>query len=421
MITLPYGKTGMPLEEGNAAVLHSHIAELKSDVPGRELVRRALEAPIGSPRLRDLAKGKKTCCFIISDHTRPVPSRDIVPEMLAEIREGSPDIDVFFLVATGCHRETRPDELRAKLGDEIFESAKILVHDCDSEDNIKIGVLPSGAPLVLDKKALDADLMVAEGFIEPHFFAGFSGGRKSILPGICDRVTVLGNHCGAFIDSPFARTGILENNPIHIDMVDAVKQAGLDFIVNCIIDENKNTAAAFAGDPIKAHEAGCRELLGYCRIEADPSDIVITTNGGAPLDQNFYQCVKCMTAAEAAAVEGGVIIALSECADGIGGDYFYAQMSGPQTAQELYDSFLEVPMEQTPPDQWQSQIFARVLAHHPVIVVTRPELKEVVEKCKCMYAPTAQQALEMAFEIKGRDARVTVIPDGVSVMVQMKK
>jgi nickel-dependent lactate racemase len=421
MMILPYGKTGMPFEEGDAPVLYSRISELKSDVAGKELVKRALEHPIGSPRLKDLAKGKKTCCFLISDHTRPVPSRDIVPLMLDEIREGSPDIDLFFLVATGCHRSTRPEELRAKLGDEIFENEKILIHDCDSEDNIRVGVLPSGAPLIIDKKALEADLLVAEGFIEPHFFAGFSGGRKSILPGICARVTVLGNHCGEFIDSPYARTGILENNPIHTDMVSAVRQAGLDFIVNCVIDENKDTAMAFAGDPILAHEEGCRQLLKYCRIEAEASDIVVTTNGGAPLDQNFYQCVKCMTAAEAACREGGVVIALPECADGIGGDDFYAQMSTEETAQQLYDRLTTVPRDDTEPDQWQSQIFARVLAHHTVIVVTRPELKDVVESSKCLYAATADEALAMARAIKGEDASLAVIPDGVSVMVKAEE
>lgn len=421
MILLPYGKTGMLLEEGDASILRSEISKMKSDVPGRELVKKALENPIGSPRLRDLAVGKKTCCFIISDHTRPVPSRDIVPAMLEEIREGSPDIDLFFLVATGCHRGTESEELREKLGDEIFENERIAVHDCDSADNVEIGILPSGAPLVLDKKALDAELLVAEGFIEPHFFAGFSGGRKSILPGICDRVTVLGNHCSAFIDSPFARTGKLIDNPIHEDMVSAVRMAGLDFIVNCIIDEDKNTAMAFAGDPVKAHEEGCKILLDYCRVLAEPSDIVITTNGGAPLDQNFYQCVKCMTAAEAVAVEGGVIIALSECADGAGGDYFIKQMSGPETAQELYDSFLKVPMNETPPDQWQSQIFARILAHHPVIVVAKPEMKEIIESCKCTYCYTAEEALALAKKMKGENAKVTIIPDGVSVIADVKR
>jgi len=456
MIKLPYGKNGMMLEEGDAKVLYSRVAEMKaaSGVSGRQLVRTALENPVGGVgessenavggagessensaggvRLRDLARGKKTCTFIISDHTRPVPSKDIVPEMLAELRAGNPSIDITLLVATGCHRETRPEELRAKLGDEVFEREKIVVHDCD-HGNVEIGVLPSGAPLVIDELAVKADLLVAEGFIEPHFFAGFSGGRKSILPGICDRVTVLGNHCGEFCASPFARTGILEGNPIHEDMLSAVRQAGLDFIVNAIIDSEKRTVAVFAGDPVEAHLAGCAYLSGFCQIEAEPADIVITSNGGAPLDQNFYQAVKCMTAGEAAAKEGGVIIALSESADGIGGDDFYKQMSGAPGAAELYAQLSAVPREATVQDQWQSQIFARILAHHTVIVVAQSGMREAVEACKCLYAASADEALAMAKRIvaeRGRtDGRmanglegyaptVTIIPDGVSVIVK---
>lgn len=417
MITLPYGKNGMPFEEGGAKILSSRISELKVDRDGRSVVRAALESPIGSPRLRELAKGKKTCTFILSDHTRPVPSRDIVPEMLGEIRAGNPDIDITFLVATGCHRGTTPEELREKLGDEIFMKEKIAVHDCD-RDNVRIGVLPSGAPLVIDRLACEADLLVAEGFIEPHFFAGFSGGRKSVLPGIADRVTVLGNHCGAFIASPFARTGILENNPIHEDMVSAARQAGLDFIVNAVIDKDKNTVAAFAGDPEAAHATGCAFIRDYCIIETEPADITVTTNGGAPLDQNLYQSVKCMSAAEAANRDGGVIIALAECANGIGGDSFFAQMSTGETAAELYERLSAVPQDKTVPDQWESQVFARILSHHTVIVVTRPELREVVEKCGCVYAGTADEALIKAKERLGQDASVTVIPDGVSVIVR---
>ena len=154
-----------------------------------------------------------------SDHTRPVPSRDILPNMLRELKEGNPNIAVTLLVATGFHRPTSSKELEEKLGREIMEQCKIVVHDCrDPERNVKIGTLPSGAPCVIDKIAVETDLLIAEGFIEPHFFAGFSGGRKSVLPGIADQVTVLGNHCSRFIDSPFARTGILDGNPIHSDM-----------------------------------------------------------------------------------------------------------------------------------------------------------------------------------------------------------
>ena len=203
MIRIPYGKTFIEYDEGGAPVLCSRIGELKAEGGGQEIVRAAMAAPIDSPRLRELARGKKNCVVIVSDHTRPVPSRDILPPLLEELREGSPEIEITLLVATGFHRPTGAKELEDKLGREIMDSCRVVVHDCrDAASNVEIGTLPSGAPCVIDRLAVETELLVAEGFIEPHFFAGFSGGRKSVLPGVADQVTVLGNHCSRFIDSP---------------------------------------------------------------------------------------------------------------------------------------------------------------------------------------------------------------------------
>ena len=418
MIYLPYGKQMLPFASDNATVLESGIHALRPDAGGAELVCKAMANPIASAKLSELAKGKKTCTLIISDHTRPVPSKDILPEMLRQLRQGNPNIDITLLVATGCHRDTTREELLAKLGREIYDREKIVVHDCaDPDGNVQIGILPSGAPLVIDKLAANADLLVAEGFIEPHFFAGFFGGRKSVLPGVCDRVTVLGNHCGAFIVSPYARTGVLEGNPIHRDMAAAAKMANLRYIVNVVINGAKETVAAFAGDPIEAHAAGCAFLKSHCCVKAAPADIVITTNGGAPLDQNLYQCVKSMTAAESLARKGGVIILTVECADGIGGDGFYRSLKECASPAQLYADMTATPQSQTIPDQWQSQILARVLMEHTVILVTRPELKTVAEEMKMRYAETLAEALDYARALVGEGASVTVVPDGVSVIV----
>lgn len=418
MIRLPYGHQPLEFDDRNAQVLVSAASELKAAPDGRQAVREALDFPIGSPCLRELAKGKKTCTIIISDHTRPVPSKDILPEMLREIREGSPDIEITLLSATGFHRLTTEEELRAKLGDEIFENEKQAVHNsADPSSNVQIGILPSGAPLVIDRLAAETDLLVSEGFIEPHFFAGFSGGRKSVLPGVCDRVTVLGNHCGEFIASPYARTGILEGNPIHRDMVAAAEMAHLAFIVNVVIDEDKKTVRAFAGDFRKAHEAGCEFLRGYCGIKTGAHDIVITTNGGAPLDQNIYQCVKCMTAAEAAAGDDGIIIVAAECADGTGGDGFYRSLKDCASAAELYGRLSSTPQDETIPDQWESQVLARILKDHKVFFVTRPELRQTVEDMKMTYAAGVDEAVAAAKAIKGENASVAVIPNGISVIV----
>ncbi len=422
MLHLPYGHTTVPLNETGTTVLRSRIDELKSNRSGEELVKDAMAHPIGCIRLNALAKGKKNCTLIISDHTRPVPSRDILPPMLAELREGNPDIKITLLVATGCHRGTTRDELVEKLGEEIAATEDIVVHNAENIDgNVEIGVLPSGAPLVIDRIAVETDLLVSEGFIEPHFFAGFSGGRKSVLPGVSDRITVLGNHCSAFIDSPLSRAGILKDNPIHGDMIAAAKMAKLAYIVNVVIDEEKQTVAAFAGDPLGAHAAGCAFLRPYCEVRAKQADIVITTNGGAPLDQNVYQCVKGLSTAEAAAKENGILIIAAECADGVGGDNFYHSLKDCENAETLYDTFMDTPQNETIPDQWQSQILARILKHTRVIFVTRAEMEQTIRDMKMEYAPSLAAALKTARQIKGDDASVTVIPNGVSMIVRSDK
>ena len=416
MIRIPYGKTYLEYDEKGAPVLYSHIGELHAEEDGYEIVRTAMENPIDSPRLRELAKGKKNCVIIISDHTRPVPSRDILPNMLRELQEGSPNIVVTLLVATGFHRLTNRKELEEKLGREIMEQCRIVVHDCrDPERNVKIGTLPSGAPCVIDRLAVETELLIAEGFIEPHFFAGFSGGRKSVLPGIADQRTVLGNHCSRFIDSPFARTGILDGNPIHYDMLAAAKMAKLAFIVNVVIDEDKKTVAAFAGNYLTAHRRGCDYMLDYFKTTPVKADVVVTSNGGAPLDQNIYQCVKGMTAAEACCEEGGVIILCAECADGHGGEGFYRALRDCESPSALYAKQMATPQNETVPDQWESQILARILMHHTVIFVTRPELKNIVEDMKMRFAPSLEAAIAQAAAMGKK--KTAFIPNGISVII----
>lgn len=418
-ITIPYGKTHLSWDYPYDGLLTSRVDQLKSERSGRELVEAAMAAPIGSKSLEVLAAGKETCTIIISDHTRPVPSRDILPPMLAALRRGNPEIRVTLLVATGFHRPTTTAELESKLGKEIAETEKIVVHDAfDASSNVEIGILPSGAPLVIDRVAVETDLLISEGFIEPHFFAGFSGGRKSVLPGVCDKTTVLGNHCGAFIASPCARTGILEGNPLHRDMVAAAEMAKLAFIVNVVIDEDKKTVAAFAGDFRAAHETGVAFLRQFCEVQAVPGDIVVTSNGGAPLDQNVYQSVKGLTAAEATAKEGAVLIMCAELADGTGGDGFYTSLRDCETPAAHFAQCAATPQSETIPDQWESQILARILMKHRVIFVSRPEMAQTLREMKLEYAPDLATALAMAREDKGENAKITLIPNGISVMVK---
>ncbi len=420
-VAFPYGKEFLThsFEDFQLkAVLTSKIHDYKSALSQEALVEDALKFPIGSKPLQELAKGKHNVVIIASDHTRPVPSKIIIPAMLREIRKGNPDADITILIATGCHRGTERSELVAKFGEEIVEKEKIVVHNCDDEENlVNIGTLPSGGQCTINRIAWEADLLCAEGFIEPHFFAGFSGGRKSVLPGIAGRESVLANHCSEFIADANSRTGILNGNRIHQDMVWAARQAKLAFIVNVVINAKKEAIYAVAGDMEAAHQKGCEFLSSLCQVSAEKTDIVITTNGGYPLDQNIYQAVKGMTAAEAAVKKGGVIIMIASSSDGCGGEDFRRQLSEESDINKTLSLFLSRGRNETVPDQWQTQVFIRVLNHAQVIYISQVE-DSLVRSLHMTTAHSIEEALQIAYgKLKNQNASITAIPDGVSVMV----
>lgn len=422
-VKLPYGKEFIELEvDDNVDILVSQAGEFKAEKSEEDLVRDALLNPIGSEKLSDLVKGKEKITIITSDHTRPVPSHITMPILLEEIRSTNPEADITILIATGFHRPTTHEELVNKFGEEIVNNEKIIVHKSGvDEDMVELDRLPSGGRLLLNKHAINTDLLISEGFIEPHFFAGFSGGRKSVLPGVASEKTVLANHCSKFIASDYSRTGILDENPIHKDMAFAAEQARLAFILNVVIDAEKKIINAFAGDRVKAHARGCDFVRGLSTIEGVNADIAITSNGGYPLDQNVYQSVKSMTAAEAAAADDGIIIEVSRCNDGHGGESFYKTFKEAADPKDIEDRVLQIPMEETIADQWEIQILARILVRHKVIFVTDPENKQLIEDMHMTYAESLEEALAMAREIKGEDAKIAFVPDGVSVIVNKKK
>ena len=418
---IPFGrqKQLLHLDESRIAAVLRPAGEEDGGADQAAIVREALGAPIGSPRLMELARDARRVLVITSDHTRPVPSRITMPPLLEEIRRGRPDAEITILIATGMHRPTTREELIAKLGAEIVEAEHIVVHNAyDAAAMAHFGTLPSGGELWLNALLRETDLVVAEGFIEPHFFAGFSGGRKSILPGIAAEKTVRYNHNAGFIASPYARAGSLEQNPIHRDMLYAAERAGLRFILNVLIDGEKRVVGAVAGDPRQAHEAGCAMCGRRVSVRPVVADIAVTSNGGYPLDQNVYQSVKGMTAAEACVRPGGVIIMNAALGDGHGGEDFYrwfADRSGPEAVMRDIES---IPAEATRFDQWEAQILARILLKARCIFVTGPENRALIEAMHMTWAPDADTALAMAGELVGPDSRVTVIPDGVGVIVK---
>ncbi len=394
--------------------LHSYTPTDNED----NLVKSAISNPIGTPMLRDMVKDKHNIVVIASDHTRPVPSKIIIPQILSEIRKGNPDASITILIATGCHRETTKEELIEKFGKEIVDNENIVIHDCIDDDNmVSLGTLPSGGDLIINRIAADADFLCAEGFIEPHFFAGFSGGRKSVLPGIASRTTVLANHCSQFIAHPNSRTGVLDGNPIHNDMLYAAKAAKLDFIVNVVIGAEKQILYAVAGDCDMAHKVGVQFLNNYAQVNAVPADIAISTNGGYPLDQNIYQSCKGMTAAEATVKDGGVIIMLSSSIDGHGGESLYDTFKNEESNEKLEKQFMDTPPKKTLPDQWQAQIYVRIMRNHKVIYISEVD-DNIIRDFHMIPAHSIEEAVSIADEILGYKGTITAIPDGISVIVR---
>ncbi len=419
---IPYGREGINFslpDEKIAGVLTSKASEYQPELEQQALVNRALASPAGSKKLSQLAKNKDEVVVICSDHTRPVPSKFIIPPLLTEIRKGNPEASIKLLIATGFHRASSREELEEKFGQEIVENEEIVMHKSSEESNmVDCGTLPSGGRLRLNRTAVEADLLIAEGFIEPHFFAGFSGGRKSVLPGVASKETVLANHCGEFIAHEKARTGIIEGNPMHKDMLYAADKVGLAFILNVAINEEKEIINAFAGDFKEAHEKGCRFVAELAGARAWPADIVITTNGGHPLDQNIYQAVKGMTAAEATCKPGGVIIIAAECSDGHGGESFYKTFREASSIQQIREDIRGRDRKETVPDQWESQILARILDKFEVIMITESP-QAMVENMHMTKARSMEEALDLADKkLDKRDSSITVIPDGVGVIVQ---
>ena len=418
-IPIPYYTSTLALhveEENLKAVLTAKMHGFHAEKSQEQLVLDALEHPVDSPRLRTLAEGKRNIVIVTSDHTRAVPSKITLPLLLKEIRSGNLDADITILIATGLHRPTTEEEQRRMFGDEIVDHEKIAINNAFApEQFVELCTLPSGAVFQVNRLAAECDLLVTEGFVEPHFFAGFSGGRKSILPGICSERTVNENHSYKAVSHPRSNSGMLKDNPIHADMLCAAKAVNVQFIFNVALDGEKKIVAAWAGDLEKAHEAGVAFIRQWSQCPVVTGDIVVTSNGGYPLDQNLYQSPKAMATAEACAGEDGVIIMCCSCCDGMGGAHF-GQLIQRGTPDEIDRYLSSIPPEKTIPEQWCTQVCVRVLRKHPVILVTTFLSHDEVRKANMIPASTPDEALEIAYRLKGKQASVVVIPDGVSVL-----
>ena len=410
-VDLLYGKSQIKLElpEGKPIQMLESTPYAPAGSP-EAILRDALAQPIGSPGLAALTQTARKILLITNDNTRPMPSRLTIPAIIGSFFHPEAFYDITILIATGLHRPMSPEEMREQFGDDICAKYKLVNHVAQDQDSLtSFGPMSTGNELRLNKLVAESDLVIAEGFIEPHFFAGFSGGRKSILPGIAGASTILANHKPEHIAHPGARQSNLADNPIHTECVEAARLSGLRFILNVALDKDKRIIAAFAGDPEKAHEEGCRFVENAMSVDAVQTEIVITTNNGYPLDRNLYQVVKGIDTASTIAKDGGVIIALARCVDHVGHTGFRDLILSCSSVGELREKMTISPSEV---DKWQAQVLAKALSKCRVILVSEGIERALAERMFFSYAQSADEALAMALTMAGKDAAISVLPEG---------
>ena len=367
VVRLAYGTEGLDIEvPGDATVIRPRHRAAAADAAA--LLRESLERPVAGPPLRAILRRGARVAISVCDVTRPQP-RPVMLSALAEAFAGTiADDDVTVLIATGTHRASSEAERRSMLGDEVLRRWRVVDHDArDPATLVDLGTVDD-VPVALARPWVEADIRITTGFVEPHFFAGFSGGPKMVAPGLAGLSTTLALHNAHRIGDPRATWGVIEGNPVH-DAVRAIaRTTGVDFALDVLLDDDQRVTRAFGGEVLAMHAAACAAAREEAMVPVDgPFDIVITTNSGYPLDQNLYQSVKGMSAAATVVHDGGVIVCAAECRDGLPDHGSYADLlASASTPADLMAQILASPV--TIPDQWQVQIQARVQAKARVLV-----------------------------------------------------
>jgi nickel-dependent lactate racemase len=413
-ISLPYGRSSIAGEvPDSVAVEFANPREWLEKQSERELVIAAMSHPSGQRRLRELASGARSAVIVTCDKTRGVPSQITMPLILEELSSaGLPSDCVSILVATGLHKGETEADVRERIGSEL-QGMEVSVHDSDEHDPLSfLGNLSSGTPLYLNSGVLETDLVILESTVEPHFFAGFTGGSKMILPGVAGSETIIHNHSWQNIDDSRSRYGVADN-PIRRDSNEALGFLKKTFALNLVLGYDKRIVFASSGDPIHSFNKAAEEVSAHSEIKIiSQPNLVITTNGGFPLDRNVYQCVKGISVPEDVLRQDTRIVMVGECIDGTAHDEFRNLLSDG-TPDEVYSKLekSDAPVR----DQWQVQVLCRILRQNPVWFVTRNELQIDIESMHMHYASTIQEALNSAQLATGE--RVLVVPQGPSTIL----
>jgi len=422
-ITLEYGKTGLQFDIPDKNLVKILSMSNPTPIPDTYIeITKSLLRPIGlNQSLFDMVKGRKNACILICDKTRPVPNKILLPPILKTFHAaGLKHDDILILIATGIHRPNLGDELTELVGEEIKNNYRIENHySNDLSSHKHLGKSSKGADVWIDKRFIESEFKITMGFIEPHLMAGFSGGRKLIVPGIASIETMKYMHGPEMLAHPNAREGVIEGNPFHEEALEIAKMAGTDFIVNVALNEQRQICGIFSGDLEKAHLKGIEFVRNYVRKTVPaPVDIVITTSAGYPLDATYYQAIKGLTAAMPIVKEGGTIIIAAECSEGIGSDEFIKLVKESSD----FDKFLNKIFHKNffVIDQWQLQEFVKVAKKANIILVSSGLTTEQKDSIHIQWAETVQDALTICFERHGKDAKIVAIPKGPYILAEIE-
>jgi nickel-dependent lactate racemase len=403
-VAIPYGQHQLFLKDIGAQRVQILEARRSSPDP----VRLALAAPIGSPRLRELVGPGQKVAIITSDISRPCPTHKLLPAVMDELSAaGIADGDVLVVFGLGTHREQTQQEREALAGSEM--AARLRLIDSDPNDTVRVGVTSRGTPIEIFRPVYESDIRIVLGNVEPHYFAGFSGGVKAIVPGVCSAATIRANH--AWMVNPLARAGALDDNPVRQDLEEGAALVGVHFMLNVILDGDKNIIAAAAGHPIAAHRWACQIVSALSLSPVDElADIVLVGAGGYPKDINLYQAQKALDNAAAAVRPGGVIVWAAECPEGLGNATFEKWMVGSHP-----DQILEQIQKEFVLGGHKAAAIARVQKRAAIFLVSAlPD--SLVRDCGMEPFPdlnTAFQAAQLRVE---PDPIVVIIPEGGAVL-----
>jgi nickel-dependent lactate racemase len=420
-LTLAYGKQGLEIElpdHLDATVLHPDSAAALSNE--RVSLQQALRQPWGTLPLRDLVHPDDRVVVVFSDLTRPMPNNRVLPVLLEEL-DHVPHKQVTLLNALGTHRPQTEEELAVMLGSEIARSYPILQHDARDDDQlVYVGKTRFGNSVRLNRAYVEADVRILTGFIEPHFFAGFSGGPKAILPGIAGIDAIWANHAVHLIAHPQSTWGKTTGNPIYEEICEAATLAEPHFCLNVALNRERAITDAFAGRWRQVHQAGCQVVDRRATAWVEEAfDIAITTNSGYPLDLNLYQTVKGMSAAARIVRPGGAIIAASECADGIPEHGEYKDLLwSTNSPSEFLDKIQQPGFFRQ--DQWEAQIQAQILQQAQVYLYSDAFSDEEIRRAWLEPCRDITVTLESLLNVYGPQARICVLPEGPQTIPTLK-